>query len=127
MGEFSERKPSDIRKVVVGQAALIKCPKHTPGNNFVYKWGKISPFSGIRFINAGNNYIVLDNGSLFFSHLKKKDMGYINDFHITCLMEANVGKDNRFSSSHVVKLSNISRKYTKLKRFIELEISSLRP
>ena len=54
-------------------------------------------------------------------------MGYINDFHITCLMEVNVGKNNRFSSSHVVKLSNISRKYTKLKRFIELEISSLRP
>ena len=127
MGKFSERKPSDIRKVVVGQAAFINCPKHTPGNNVVYKWGKISPFSGIRFINAGNNYIVLDNGSLFFSHLKKKDLGYINDFRIACMMEANVGKENRFSFSHVVKLSNISRKYIKLQLFIELGKSSLRP
>ena len=127
VGEFLNKKPSDIRSVVVGQAAFIKCPQHTSGNNFIYKWGKTSGGSGTRFITAGSNYIVLENGSLFFSHLKERDVGYINDFHATCGMEANVGKDNRFTWSHVVTLKNVSRKYPKLKLFIELGMSSLYP
>ena len=109
MGEFLDRKPSDIRDVVVGQAAFIKCPKHRAGNNFEYKWGKTSAGSGTWFINLASNYIVLDDGSLFFSHLKETDVAYINNFGIRCGMEANAGNDYRFTWSHIVKLNNISR------------------
>ena len=121
VGEFLDRKPSDARDVVVGQAASIKCPKHQVGNIMKYNWGKTSGSSGTRFINAASNYIVLVDGSLFFSHLKEKDVAYFNNFDVSCGMEVDVGKSYHLTWSHIVKLNNISRKQCpKLKHCIYL-------
>lgn len=121
VGEFLDRKLSDVRDVVVGQAASIKCPKHQVGNIMIYKWGKTSAWSGTKFIKAAYNYIVLVDGSLFFSHLKEKDVAYFNNFDVSCGMEANVRKDDSFTWSHIVKLNKISRKQCpKLKHCIYL-------
>ena len=58
------------------------------------------------FINYSPRYIVLNDGTLFFSHLTKDDMSYMNNNKVRCGMETIVENDNRFKWSHIVKMQN---------------------
>lgn len=114
LGDFVNPSSSeDIRKVVVGQAAFIKCPAHTSGHNFIYKWGKTAIVGGVNFIKSAPNYIVLNDGTLFFSHLKKEDVKYFNIQEARCGMEANAEELNRFKWAHLpTQFRNVSENFT---------------
>ena len=49
------------------------------------------------------NHIVLDDGTLFYSHLTQSDVSQFNSNEWTCGMEAKVGKDNQFTWAANVK------------------------
>ena len=96
-GEFDRTVPPNRTvNVIVGQANFIKCPKHEPGSNVIYKWGKYSEVSGTRFLDIKPNFIVLDDGTLFYSHITKENADQFNKYGWTCGMEAKVGDKNQF-------------------------------
>ena len=88
--------------VVIGQANFIRCPKHTPGNNIIYKWGKRSTITGANFLMNKPNYLVLDDGTLFYSHITENDVRTFNESKWTCAMEVKVNNRNSFAwANHV--------------------------
>ena len=104
LGEFDKNLPKEINvDLVVGQAHFIKCPKHTKGSNIIYKWGKSSDVSGTKFMESKENYIVLDSGTLFYSHLTQSDVKLFNENEWTCGMEGKVGDNNQFRWADNVK------------------------
>ncbi|XP_028417514.1 contactin-3-like [Dendronephthya gigantea] len=91
LGKFDPNLPTTRTvNVIVGQANFIKCPKHELGSHEFYKWGRMSR-EGTKFIRIEPNYIVLDDGTLFYSHLTDKDVKYFNKYKWVCGMEAVVG------------------------------------
>ncbi|XP_028417506.1 fibronectin type III domain-containing protein-like [Dendronephthya gigantea] len=103
-GEFDQTVPPNrTEDVVVGQANFIKCPKHEPGSNVIYKWGKSTAITGTKFLEIRPNYIVLDDGTLFYSHLTEENANQFNKYGWVCGMEAKVGDKNQFGwAEHVI-------------------------
>ena len=102
-GEFDRTVPPNRTvNVVVGQANFIKCPKHEPGSNVIYKWGKSTRITGTKFLEIKPNYIVLDDGTLFYSHITKENADQFNKYAWTCGMEAKVDDKIQFGwAEHV--------------------------
>ncbi|XP_028410833.1 contactin-4-like [Dendronephthya gigantea] len=70
---------------------------------------------GTKFIRIEPNYIVLDDGTLFYSHLTEKDVKYFNKHKWVCGMEAVVGSVvHRFGWATKVKtvLNTVKRNMT---------------
>ena len=89
LGEFDPNLPSQATKdVVIGQAYFLACPKHKPGRHIFYKWGLSSEITGANFMPEKDNYIVLDDATLLFSHITQDDVSKFNEKGWKCGMEA---------------------------------------
>jgi hypothetical protein len=89
---------------VIGQAYYLDCPKHEPGSHIFYKWGKSSEITGAKFMPDKDNYIVLDNGTLFYSHITQDDVTQFNDKEWKCAMEA-AEQGNKFRWAEKVTIT----------------------
>ena len=54
-------------------------------------------------MDSKENHIVLDDGTLFYSHLTQDDVSQFNGKEWTCGMEAIVGETNQFRWAENVK------------------------
>jgi len=92
---------------VIGQAYYLACPKHEPGRHIFYKWGKSSEASGASFMQDKENYIVLDDGFLFFSNVERGDVTQFNKEGWKCAMEAAVEGNSKFKWSEQTITLNV--------------------
>ncbi|CAB3990725.1 contactin-4-like isoform X1 [Paramuricea clavata] len=105
LGQFLD-KTKTTHNVVIGQQLQIECPAHSFTKHAVYKWGGTGSVTGTWFLNGRANVLVLGDGRLFFSHVTKDVVDFIEQQGgISCLLEVTDKVDVRFEQSGVFELN----------------------
>ncbi|XP_046841105.1 uncharacterized protein LOC124435204 [Xenia sp. Carnegie-2017] len=74
--------------VTVGQQLTIDCPPHGYTKCAIYKWGGLTVLGTWLFSNV-ENALVMGDGRLFFSHVTKANLAFIQQMRgIRCLIKA---------------------------------------
>ena len=87
MGKFLDKETKTL-DVIVGQFFRLPCPRHSFTRNTVYKWGG-SDFRGSWFYPQNENVMVLEDGTLFFSHVTEEDVRlFRRNNGVSCMLNA---------------------------------------
>ncbi|XP_028410884.1 contactin-5-like [Dendronephthya gigantea] len=98
----------EVKEVTVGKDLALTCPPRTLSRNVFYHWGGQRGVTGAWFLPQAKHYMIMNDGTLLFAHVKNEDLEYFNVVKngVSCSIESK-GKSKRFAFSQRFLLSGV--------------------